>query len=88
MKNLHNLYLPRKLMCLGHKLIPLGLKKQGWCYYCRHSGQDNYICRKTNYYCQLCGANKLLCSPIASQDCFELHLSEGMVSPKYCKNET
>ena len=33
-------------MCSGHKLISLGLKKQGWCYYCRHSGQDNYIHRK------------------------------------------
>ena len=33
-------------MCSGHKLISLGLKKQGWCYYWRHSGQDNYIHRK------------------------------------------
>ena len=61
MKNLHNLYLPRKLMCLGHKLIPLGLKKQGWCYNCRHSGQDNYICRKTNYYCQSLARTVLNC---------------------------
>ena len=73
-------------MCSGHKLISLGLKKQGWCY-CRHSGQDNCISRKTNYYCQLCGADKPLCSTTTSCDCFELHLSEGVLSPKYCKKE-
>ena len=65
----------------------LGFKKQGWCYYYRHSGQDNYIHKKPNYYCQLCGADKPLCSPTTSHDCFELHPSEGMLSPKYCKKE-
>ena len=73
--------------CLGHKLISLGLKKQDWCYYCRHSWQDSYIHRKTNYYCQICGADKPLCSPTTSRDCFELHLFEGMPPPKYCKKE-
>ena len=71
----------------GHKLILMGLKKQGWCYYCRHSQQNNYIHRKTNYYCQSCGADMSLCSPITSCDYFEQHLSEGMPSPKYCKKE-
>ena len=74
-------------MCSGHKLISLGLKKQGWSYYCRYSGQDNYIHRKTSYYCQLCDADKPLCLPTTSCDCFELHLFGCMLSPKYCIKE-
>ena len=74
-------------MCSGHKLISLGLKEQGWSYYCRYSGQDNYIHRKTNYYYQLCDADKPLCLPTTSCDCFELHLSGCMLLPKYCRKE-
>ena len=27
----------------GHKVVSLGLKKQGWCYYCRYSRTDKYL---------------------------------------------
>lgn len=71
----------------GHKLVSLGNRKQGWCYYCRHSQADDYIRNKTNFYCQLCGVDKPLCAPTTKRDCYELHLSNGMPSPKYRKKE-